>query len=327
MDLLQDIATVKHSPVIKRPDYSALRQQLPDLDFGRADEAPLLPALQEYRSFYNLNFPRAQKTGVGTFAAAGYDLVAQYWLVDKPRGTLFVCHGYFDHTGVYGPAIRFGLERDLNVVIFDFPGHGLSSGEPVAIDTFLQYRQALEMLLRKARGELPTPWHALGQSTGGAALLAYLQYSHWQPLDKIFLLAPLVRPARWQLRKWMYYLGRFFLVAPDRGFNINTHDAEFARRQAHRDPLQSKVMSMRWLGAMVDWLKIFPETAKNPKPILVVQGTGDETVSWRYNMRVIRDRFPNSRCVIVRGARHQMINETQPYRHQILTALDNWLNT
>lgn len=86
-------------------------------------------------------------------------------------------------------------------------------------------------------------------------------------------------------------------------------------------------MSMRWLGAMVDWLKIFPETAKNPKPILVVQGTGDETVSWRYNMRVIRDRFPNSRCVIVRGARHQMINETQPYRHQILTALDNWLNT
>lgn len=103
MDLLQDIATVKHSPVIKRPDYSALRQQLPDLDFGRADEAPLLPALQEYRSFYNLNFPRAQKTGVGTFAAAGYDLVAQYWLVDKPRGTLFVCHGYFDHTAFTAP--------------------------------------------------------------------------------------------------------------------------------------------------------------------------------------------------------------------------------
>ncbi|MGL6160327.1 alpha/beta hydrolase [Microbulbifer sp.] len=326
MDLLQDITTVEHSPVIKRPDYSALREQLPELDFSGNGEGPLLPALQEYRNYYDLQFPLAHRTGVGTFEAAGFELVAQYWLVEKPRGTLFICHGYFDHTGIYGSAVRFGLERDLNVVVFDFPGHGLSSGEPVAIDTFLQYRQALEALLHIARDKLPGPWHALGQSTGGAALLAYLQYSCWQPFDKIFLLAPLVRPARWHLRKWRYYLGRFFLANPDRGFNINTHDAEFARRQAHRDPLQSPVMSMRWLTAMVDWLNTFPKTAKNPKPILVIQGTGDETVSWRYNMRVVRDRFPNSKRVIVRGARHQMINETQPYRHQILKALDDWLN-
>ncbi|SEA12196.1 alpha/beta hydrolase [Microbulbifer marinus] len=326
MDLLQDISTVEHSPVLKRPDYSALRQQLPELDFSSGDEGPLLPALQDYRNYYNLQFPRANRTGVGTFTACGFELVAQYWLVEKPRGTLFICHGYFDHTGIYGAAVRFGLERDLNVVIFDFPGHGLSSGEPVAIDTFLQYRQVLDRLLHIARDKLPGPWHALGQSTGGAALLAYLQYSSWQPFDKVFLLAPLVRPARWHVRKWMYYLGRFFLMAPNRGFNINTHDAEFARRQAHRDPLQSPVMSMRWLGAMVDWLKTFPKTAKNPKPILVLQGTGDETVSWRYNMRAIRDRFPNSKRVIIRGARHQMINETQPYRHQILKALDDWLN-
>ncbi|MEW5251248.1 alpha/beta hydrolase [Microbulbifer sp. 2201CG32-9] len=321
---MQEFSSLPHSPVIRRPDYSALREQLPDLDF--CGDEPLPPALEDYRNFYHLQFPLAHKTGVGTFVASGFQLVSQYWLVEKPRGTLFICHGYFDHTGIYGPAIRFGLERNLNVVVFDFPGHGLSSGERVAIDTFLQYRQVLHTLLRIAADKLPGPWHALGQSTGGAALLAYLQYSRWQPFDKVFLLAPLVRPARWHLRKWIYYLGRLFLLAPNRGFNINTHDAEFARRQAHRDPLQSPVISMRWLGALVDWLETFPQTAVNRKPILVVQGTGDETVSWRYNMRAIRSRFPNSRRVIIRGARHQMINETQPYRHRILVALDQWLN-
>ncbi|GAA5526086.1 hypothetical protein Maes01_02680 [Microbulbifer aestuariivivens] len=323
MELIRELSTLEHSPVLKRPDFTALREQLPRLDFSGAEA--LLPELKDYRTYYNLHFPLAHKTGVGTFQAAGFELVSQYWLVEEPRGTLFICHGYFDHTGIYGAAIRFGLERNLNVVIFDFPGHGLSSGEPVAIDTFLQYRQVLDSLLNIARERLPGPWHAMGQSTGGAALLAYLQYSFWQPFDKVFLLAPLIRPARWHLRKWMFYFGQFFMVEPNRGFNINTHDAEFARRQAHRDPLQSPVMSMRWLAAMVDWLHAFPKTARNPKRILVVQGSDDETVSWRYNMRAIRARFPNSKRVIVRGARHQMINETQPYRHQILKALDSWL--
>ena len=325
MDLLQEFNTVDSSPVIRRPDYSALRQQLPELNFSCSE--PLPESVTSYRNFYHLNFDEASGTGIGTFKAAGFELVAQYWLVAEPRGTLFICHGYFDHTGIYGAAVRFGLERGYNVVIFDFPGHGLSSGEPVAIDTFLQYRESLEALLRKARGKMPGPWHGMGQSTGGAALLGYLQFSQWQPFDKVMLLAPLVRPARWHLRKWMFYLGRYLMPHPNRGFNINTHDAEFARRQAHRDPLQSPVMSIRWLGAMVDWLKTFPKTAQNTKRILVVQGTDDGTVDWRYNMRVIRERFPNSKRVIVRGARHQMINETQPYRKQILQALDDWLDT
>jgi len=325
METLQDISTYESSPVIKRPDYTALRQKLPRLDFAN-DAAPLLTEMQDYRNFYDLHFPLAHKTGVGSFNAAGFELVSQYWLVEKPRGTLFICHGYFDHTGIYGPAIRFGLERNLNVVVFDFPGHGLSSGERVAIQTFLQYRQVFDRLLCIADDKLPKPWHGMGQSTGGAALLAHLQYSRWQPLDKVFLLAPLVRPANWHLVKWKYYLGRLFITEPSREFSINTHDAEFSRRQALRDPLQSQVISMCWLGAMVDWIKTFPKTARNPRKILVVQGTGDGTVDWRYDMRAIRDRFPHCHRVLIRGARHQMINETQPYRHQILAAMDDWLN-
>lgn len=323
MDLLKDFNAVDPSPVIRRPDYSALRKELPQLDF--TCDKPLPDSVISYRNYYRLNFDEASGTGIGTFKAAGFELVAQYWKVAKPKGTLFICHGYFDHTGIYGAAIRFGLERHFNVVAVDFPGHGLSSGEPVAIDTFLQYREVLEALLRRARGKVPEPWHGMGQSTGGATLLSYLQFSLWQPFDKIMLLAPLVRPANWHLRKWMFYLGRYLMPHPSRGFNINTHDAEFARRQAHRDPLQSPVMSIRWLGAMVDWLKVFPKTNRNPRPILVIQGTDDQTVDWRYNMRAIHGRFPNSKRVIVRGARHQMINETQPYRQQILAALDEWL--
>ncbi|WP_227718111.1 MULTISPECIES: alpha/beta hydrolase [Microbulbifer] len=324
MDLLKDFNAIEPTPVIRRPDYSALRKELPALDF--ACDQPLPGSVASYRTYYHLNFDEAAGTGIGTFKAAGFELVAQYWLVAEPRGTLFICHGYFDHTGIYGAAIRYGLQRGFNVVAVDFPGHGLSSGEPVAIDTFLQYREVLEALLRRAQGKVPEPWHGLGQSTGGATLLSYLQFSLWQPFDKIMLLAPLVRPANWHLRKWMFYLGRYLMPRPSRGFNINTHDAEFARRQAHRDPLQSPVMSIRWLGAMVDWLKVFPKTHRNRRPILVVQGTDDQTVDWRYNMRVIRDRFPNSKRVIIRGARHQMINETQPYRQQILAALDAWLD-
>ncbi|MED5413144.1 MAG: alpha/beta fold hydrolase, partial [Pseudomonadota bacterium] len=82
---------------------------------------------------------------MGLLRSYNFDLVCQSFCtsLDKQKGTVFIIHGYFDHTGLYGHLIKHCLQKGLTVISFDLPGHGLSSGDPASIDSFNQYSDAL----------------------------------------------------------------------------------------------------------------------------------------------------------------------------------------
>src|SRR5690625_8003366 len=96
----------------------------------------------------------------------GFELATHYWLPENPRGTLVVIHGYYDHVGLYGHALRFGLDQSYAVLAFDILGHGLSSGAHASIDSFDQYANALHEVLTSIESMLPSSCHSIGHSTG-----------------------------------------------------------------------------------------------------------------------------------------------------------------
>jgi alpha-beta hydrolase superfamily lysophospholipase len=53
-----------------------------------------------------------------------------------------------------------------------------------------------------------------------------------------------------------------------------------------------------------------------------VQGTGDTTVDWRYNTQAIARKFPRAHINTIPGARHHLVNESQPYRDSLYQLLD-----
>lgn len=314
--------------MFSRENAEQLRHRLPQMDFHGDPVTDEL--LENYRDHYGLNLQIDGKDAIhraGCLQSESFELVCQSFSPpsDKPRGTVFILHGYFDHTGIYGRFIRHCLSLGLAVVIFDLPGHGLSSGKVANIHSFRDYSAALLVCLQEARDQgLMEPWYLLGQSTGGAiivdAILDRAMNVNFQ-FANYFLLAPLLMTRNWRRNGLMFYLTRLFVKETPRRFSMNSHDQTFLEFLRQSDQLQSRVITRNWVLAMIDYQKRFRRAAPVHLPMQIIQGTGDGTVDWRYNLPKFEQKFPGSHTVIIEEARHHLVNESDEYRSQVFSAI------
>lgn len=180
-----------------------LRASLPLFAFQA--NAALPDCTKDYIEHYGLDFPqipqlRALTHRIGFFPSGEFKISCQFFATSEERcaGSIFLIHGYYDHTGLYRHIIEYWLLRQFNVLVFDLPGHGLSSGDPAAIGSFDRYQDALDECVRLATDEgLAKPWHIIGQSTGCSIIMEYCLRNcagSRSEFDKAVLLAPLVKP-------------------------------------------------------------------------------------------------------------------------------------
>lgn len=315
-----------------------LRAQLPTLAFAPALDTAWVgsASAQAYLDFYGINFASTRPGvahGFGAVDAGAFRIAAHYWLPENPRGTLVVVHGYYDHVGLFGNAIEFGLAQGMAVLAFDLPGHGLSTGEQAEIDSFDQYADVLDKLLARAQPLLPAPYFGLGQSTGGSVLLNYLwryDAARTTPrLKRIALCAPLILPRGWRRSgRFLYALLHRFIKRMPRGRSRSSHNPVFTRFVDELDCLQSPTLSVRWVGAMKAWDQQFHDFPPLPdSSVLILQGTDDQTVAWRYNLRQLARNLPHAKLYFIEGAGHQLVNESIEYRQQVFAKLRDYFCT
>lgn len=312
-------------------DSERLHQQI--RHFTVDEKAVPNDAEQDYFRFYGIDFEKqipGVKHHLGHFNSGHYDIVVQYFAQPDtvaPRGTCFIFHGYFDHAGLYRHLIEYCLRRDLNVVIYDLPGHGLSTGERASIPAFSDYLAVMKDCLKLFIDMAPQPWHAIGQSTGAAMLMDYQLQELAPGFDKIVLLGPLVRAAEWRWVKLAYWVGQKFLERVPRKFGINSNDREFLEFVEHTDPLQARHIAVRWVDALLRWESRFDYLPACDKPILILQGQRDNTVDWRYNIPAIRKKFPKARYLPLQDAYHHLANESPEIRAKMFAAMDMYFDS
>lgn len=284
--------------------------------------------LAQYRRFYGLQFADIpHRHELFCIDADGERLVVQYYIPDQARGHVFMCHGYFDHVGLFAYVIAGLMQRGLAVVTYDQIGHGLSTGAPGTIENFDRYVAATRAVWLHAHAQLqPTrPWHWLGQSMGGAIVMEYL-HQHPPAVDEqaigdTVLLAPLVRPYAWGINRWVFAIAKYTIKQRARTLTNNAENAEFLDLQKV-DPLQAQALPVAWVAAMVEWSARFiayPESQLAPK---MVQGDNDRTVDAKFGVALYKRRYPNSRFLILPGGRHHLANESAPKRAQMWAFLD-----
>lgn len=306
---------------MKPGQLQQLRDSLPL--FGTLGLVP--QGIDDYRAFYGIDFrdrfPQLEHE-LGTVSSGGFTLAMQRWLLPAASSNLLLVHGYFDHAGLYGKLIEFGLEQNCNVLIFDLPGHGLSSGEPAVIDDFTDYGRAVAAVLDAA--ELPElPLWTMAQSTGCAALVEYARHYNWN-FSAAVMLAPLLRPAGWPLVRLSHSLLRYFISTIERKFTENSSDAAFLAF-LRQDPLQSRLLSLHWVAAMRRWIAGLTVADLGVGPVLVLQGDADGTVDWRYNTRAYQRLFPGSQVELLPGAGHQLANEVPQLLGPALDVVSEYL--
>ncbi|WP_421867547.1 alpha/beta hydrolase [Motiliproteus sp.] len=305
-------------------DPNELIGRLPPFD-------PQQPARPEdyprYCERYGFEFGDLSDTSqLGMLEIDAEQIAVHLWRHPSPIGTLLIVHGYLDHHGLYRHLIRYGLERRVNLLCFDLPGHGLSTGKRAAIDSFDSYQRVLEALLDRIDDwRLARPLHLLGQSTGAAIINHYLLRHGTESnrlIDgRIAELAPLVRAANWAWVNLLHSLLAPWKGSVTRGFAANSNDDKFVEF-LRRDPLQSPVITADWIGALKRWLPEFQSLDTIERSLLIVQGEKDATVDWRFNLNLLAQKFPNQQALLLADARHQLANESEPLRQKYLDWLD-----
>lgn len=314
-----------------KPDRSATAAALPAWDWHRPAAVPATGALADYARYYGLDRVASRDAGVqhamGDIELAGYRIALQSWRHPVARGTVLLLHGYYDHTGIFDHVIECVLATGHDVLAFDLPGHGLSSGAAASIGDFGEYQALLRGLIDGMRAAaLPQPWYAVAQSTGGAILMDYLLGSRTPPFAGATLLAPLVRPVHWRVNRILQAVLSPFVDSIERKFAINSHDEEFLQFLRAEDPLQPRRLSVRWVGALKRWIPRIEASAPVDFPLVVVQGDEDGTIDWRHNLAVIREKFPAATIRMVPHGRHQLVNESPEYREQAFAPIRQMLD-
>ena len=312
-------------------DIEKLRDEIKPLDIGQ----PYIPSAEEkaYLAFYSINFQTSLEHVVQYFGhLPSIDLsgdqqriACHYFENANAARTCFIVHGYMDHTGLYGKLIHYLLHRGCSVVMIDLPGHGLSTGAAATINSFGDYNLALRQCLDCFHQKTAAPWHVIAQSMGGAIIMDYLlsqQNDDTGVFDKVLLLAPLVRPAGWFGVRLAHWTLKGFVSSIKRNFKINSHDMAFIDFMENKDPLQAKRIPVQWVTAMLQWEKRFQQLSWSEMEVLVIQGEGDETVDWRFNLECIRQKFPQSKQFRIKEARHHLVREDDYYFERVTQAAD-----
>lgn len=291
----------------------------------------LANAMQGYFQHYGLEalLLETNEVHAGFIDTGRFVLWCQVWSPPKPVGTAFVIHGYFDHMGLYKHLLERLLVKGWRVVLWDLPGHGLSSGGRAQIEDFDDYQHCLTHLQTtlKGLGMAPAPWLGVGQSTGGAILatdaLTRREAAGWSGL---VLLAPLVRPWGWSQTSWLHLIASPFLKELPRKYRPNSTDEQFTEFLRDRDPLQPEFLSVAWVSAMRRWIPRLLALEPLEVPTLILQGEQDLTVDWEWNLAILTEKFPQADVQRHPDARHHLVNEAEPIRQTLFHALDTFVD-
>ena len=302
-------------------------EQIPELDFNQLD-TDLPEEVKAYQRFYGLDLEKqfdGLKQYLGHQNHGSFNIVFHIYKLAESKGTVYLQHGYYDHVGLYNHLIAHCLEQGFSVFTYDLPGHGLSSGERAAIQSFQQYDEVFSAGLSMIQQYMSGPIIAMGQSTGGAVIINYLLSRgltrYTSPFAKVFLLAPLVRPVNWTRSMLFYLVAHPFIKQMKRTFAENSNNKTFLKFLSEEDPLQPLFLKTSWVGALHKWIQFIEQCSPVDLDVTVIQGTNDGTVDYRHNMKVLEDKFSGFTVRFIENGRHHLVNEEMQKLEQVFQYL------
>ena len=299
----------------------------PDIEpLTAVDPAAYSDEIKAYFLHYGLDCDGPDTQHVfGSFESAGFTLAAHLYEPAQYQATVVLLHGYLNHTGQFRNLVQFLLDNHYAVAVFDLPGHGFSSGETAAINSFDQYIDITQDFMQIVKSHLEGPFYGVGFSTGGSILVEMLMENMAEDFDRIVLAAPLIHWSAYEQSKGTYKVYKKFTDKFARFHRKNSSDKDFLVFNKTQDYLHSKHLSLKWVKALFDWNEKIERIGPCDREVLVIQGDKDGTVEWKYNMDLMRDKFPNAVIKMIPGANHELFNEAPQYKQQVLKLVGDFL--
>lgn len=269
---------------------------------------------------------------------------------ENPVGTVFVLQGRAEFFEKYGETFEQLLERGYAVMSHDWRGQGGSSrllGNPRKghVEDFSDYLIDLDCLIEEAKARnLPQPWHLLAHSMGGAIALLALSRGP-SPFQRAVLSAPLVRIAGLKSPRGVRLLAqtltsiglatafvpgggdRSIMAKPFENNPLTRCEARYQRGRARVEAAPHLAIgdaTIGWVDAAMDALKGFEAEdfgAANRTPVLMLLAGADSVVETAAAEELAL-RYRGASAIILPGARHELLVETDEVRDAFWAAFD-----
>ncbi len=260
------------------------------------------PAMAEYLRAYDFPLPPEVRYGFLRLDSPQQNdrvrLLAQAWVPNHAVGTIFLIHGYAEHSGNYAKLVREFTQSQFAVIAFDHRGHGLSEGPAAHVQNPETYAEDAEKIIATIFPQLlpNRPLYIWAHSLGAMVALQLL-LRHRLPVKPrgVVLSSPLLGfPVLNGLQKAMSKIAPLLAkilpslpVAHGISPSILSHDEQYLARR-HEDPLVKRVTTPRWFEATkesVAKLQKNAEAFRALSPTLLMLA-GDEKVT---NLNSARD--------------------------------------
>lgn len=243
---------------------------------------------------------------------------------EKARGYALVTHGLFDHSAYMRPLIHSLLQRNLNVLSLELPGHGLDFKDALECDGFDEYTElnktAEEWIAHQQRELLVEVSH----STGAIGRLNQL-FSGKECLHKVVLLNPLVRIQMLQLARASYFCFSKFLSSFPRkkwGPGENREFLEFRKN----DPFQVWAIPKSWSRHYFEWIDRVLRSQHTVfcENVLIAQGGRDFVVNSQASQKELALRLSNLKVSYYPQLAHQMLYGERAGVVSLLEEINQW---
>ncbi|NLP01649.1 MAG: alpha/beta hydrolase [Fibrobacter sp.] len=313
--LIQSLSILFLFPVLAWSfDISEVVKEIGDLDLQKC---PVYSShINDYFRFYSLNFTDPVKHYFGYVKSDSFRIATHVFIPPASQGSVLMTHGFFDHSGILKNLIKLCLDLDYTVVCFDLPGHGLSSGVRASIDNFSEYGRALASVRKKAESVIDSSLIITAHSTGCAAAFEYLTLPDRAAVKKMIMISPLVKMAWYFPARAGLVILSPFTQRSMRLYRNQSSDKEFLHFLKN-DPMRIDHFPFRWARSYFSWFDKTRswEIRKEPE-ICVIQGTKDDVVNWRYNIDFLKSKFTDISIHLIKGARHQGMNEAGVFKEE-----------
>ena len=233
-------------------------------------------------------------------AADGAALPVRSWLPEgEPRAAVLALHGFNDYSNAFADVGAFLAGRGVALYAYDQRGfgetahRGLWPGTQALVDD-------LGAVAARVRARHPgIPFFLLGESMGGAVLMAAMTRPAPPPADGIVLAAPAVwgrQTMPWYQRLALAVASRTvpWLEVSGRGLNKKPSDNLEMLKALSRDPLVIKDTRVDALAGLADLMdEALAAAPRLAGPILVLYGETDEIIPRKPTLRMLRGLPPD----------------------------------
>lgn len=255
---------------------------------------------------------------------------AEIWLPEKnPSNVMIIIHGLGEHIGRYATHFaEFYLKNETGLILFDLPGHGLSSGKRGHINKPILLLEIIDQLIKTAKDRFPhCPLFLYGHSLGGEILLWYTLVRS-PDVQGVIISAPFISENQ-PVPQFKLFLARTMdKLMPSFTMNNGLEPSLLSKNpevvNAYKsDPLVHDQVSARTGMMMINrgaW--IHKNASTNKTRTLLMVGDQEGIVNLE-DINNISKKMPYSEFILWPGLYHEMHNE--PEKEQVMNHVLNWM--